>query len=257
MMKPCPESKYREGCCWNCCNKNVGLRVGSVLENRKLSYRQFVDILSEFSRDSTVKTAAENTGLSQKCVRSIFSEIREQIAEDITTCDKIGGPGTIVEIDEAKFGKRKYNRGRIVDGSWVLGGVQRHSKKCFLAVCPQNTRSEAVLLPIIQRYVAPGTLIITDKWKAYVNLGRHGYIHEDVNHSQNFVDPESGAHTNSIEGTWTHVKNRVLRRTESSLDADLTLYMWLRQKNLLSSADKSQRLFAKDLPLLLNFSKFC
>ena len=42
----------------------------------------------------------------------------------LTTTPKIGGPGRIVEVDEAKFGKRKYQRGRIVQGSWVLGGVE-------------------------------------------------------------------------------------------------------------------------------------
>ena len=46
------------------------------------------------------------------------------MAEEITTTPKIGGPGRIVEVDEAKFGKRKYQRGRIVQGSWVLGGVE-------------------------------------------------------------------------------------------------------------------------------------
>lgn len=260
MIRPCPETKYPEGSCWQCCNTFVALRNGSILQSRKLSYKQFVDVLSEFSRNSSVTAAAVSTGLSKKCVRSLFKEIRERIAEDIKTCDKIGGPGTIVEIDEAKFGKRKYNRGRLVDGSWVIGGVQRNSNKCFLAVCPQNRRNAVVLLPIIKQYVAPGTLIITDKWKAYVNLGNHGYIHEDVNHSTNFVDPQSGAHTNSIEGTWTHVKNHVLRRggrrTVKSLDADLTLFMWLRQKGLLSSEDKTERLFCTELPILLNYKKF-
>ena len=116
-----------------------------------------------------------NTGLSQKCVRSLFKEIRELIAEDITTYEILGGPGTIVAIDEAKFGKLKYSRGRLVEGSWVIGGVQRQSNRCFLTVCPQNSRSEPSFLPIIQRNVAPGTVVITDKWKGYVNFGNHGY----------------------------------------------------------------------------------
>ena len=179
--------------------------------------------------------AADNTGISQNAVQSIFNEIREQIAGDIKTNDKIGGPGTILEI-EGKFGKKKYNRGRVVDGSWDIGGVQRHSRQVFLTVCSQNSRSQATLLPIIQRHVALVTFIISDKWKADINLGQHGYIHEN------------GAHTNSIKGTWTHVKNRVLRRggrrTGASLNADLSLFMWLRQKELLSSPEKSRLNFA-------------
>ena len=41
---------------------------------------------------------------------------------------KIGGEGKIVEIDESKFGKRKFHRGRRVDGVWVFGGVERGDK---------------------------------------------------------------------------------------------------------------------------------
>ena len=44
-------------------------------------------------------------------MRRFYSIIREQIAADVQTSSKIGGPGTVVEVDEAKFGKRKYNRG--------------------------------------------------------------------------------------------------------------------------------------------------
>ncbi|GFU56756.1 transposable element Tc3 transposase [Trichonephila clavipes] len=38
---------------------------------------------------------------------------------------QIGGKDCIVEIDESKFGKRKYNRGHFVEGQWVFGGVER------------------------------------------------------------------------------------------------------------------------------------
>ncbi|KZR97001.1 Uncharacterized protein APZ42_008350, partial [Daphnia magna] len=44
---------------------------------------------------------------------------------------KIGCFGITVEIDESKFGKRKYNRGKRVEGVWVVGGVERISGKCF------------------------------------------------------------------------------------------------------------------------------
>ena len=45
--------------------------------------------------------------------------------------EAIGGPGKVVEIDESKFGKRKYHKGRRVDGCWVFGGIERESKTLF------------------------------------------------------------------------------------------------------------------------------
>jgi hypothetical protein len=37
--------------------------------------------------------------------------------------EKIGDPNKTVEIDESKFGRRKYHRGHPVTGQWVFGGV--------------------------------------------------------------------------------------------------------------------------------------
>ena len=58
------------------------------------------------------------------------------------------------------------------------------------------------MIPLILKHVHPGTIIHTDCWKAYSKLVEHGYVHGTVNHSENFVDPESGAHTQSIESNW-------------------------------------------------------
>ena len=117
--------------------------------------------------------------------------------------EKIGGEGKIVQIDESKFGKRKYHRGHHVEGQWVFGGIEQDSRKCFMVAV--DKRDEATLLPLIERWIEPGTVIISDCWKAYCNLEKHGYTHRTVNHSKEFVN-EQGDSTNKIEGHWRQAK---------------------------------------------------
>ncbi|KAI9562474.1 hypothetical protein GHT06_009907 [Daphnia sinensis] len=115
------------------------------------------------------------------------------VAEDIVinNSEKIGGIKVTVEIDESKFGKRKYNRGKKVDGVWVFGEVERGSGQCFLVLVPD--RSADTLLDIIKEWILPGSIIISDCWKAYDKIEEHNeYIHLKVNHSLNFKDPETG-----------------------------------------------------------------
>lgn len=52
----------------------------------------------------------------------------------------------------------------------------------------------------------PGSVIITDCWKGYVSLDKAQWSHLTVYHFCNFVDPETGAHTQSIESMWSHLK---------------------------------------------------
>ena len=101
--------------------------------------------------------------------REVCSEVLEK--ENV----KVGGPGKVAEIDESKFGKRKYHKGRRKDDVRVFGGIERDTKNCFLTSV--QDRSAGTLIPIIKQYVLPGTTIISDYWKAYSRVTEEGYEH--------------------------------------------------------------------------------
>ena len=50
----------------------------------------------------------------------------------------IGGNGIEVEIDESKFGKRKYYRGHRVEDQWVFGGREVWQDKGFHDSCQEQ-----------------------------------------------------------------------------------------------------------------------
>lgn len=47
---------------------------------------------------------------------------------------------------------------------------------------------------------------MTDKWAGYNELNYLGYYHDTVNHSENYVYPDSSSHTQEIEGGWNGIK---------------------------------------------------
>jgi hypothetical protein len=51
-------------------------------------------------------------------------------------------------------------------------------------------RTREALEDIILANVEIGSMIFTDEWRGYNNLENIGYIHQTVNHSLNFVNPE-------------------------------------------------------------------
>ena len=106
------------------------------------------------------------------------------VEELLVIPEPIGASGIIVEIDESKFGKPKYNRGRLLTGQWVFGMVERGTDKMVMVTVPD--RSTATLLPIIQTFVLPGTMIYYDEWASYNILAHTSYHHETVNHSEHF-----------------------------------------------------------------------
>lgn len=72
---------------------------------------------------------------------------------------------------------------------------------------------------------------MSDCWRAYSELNNMNYIHQTVNHSQNFKDPNTGACTNTIEGLWRVAKDRIphYRRQKNCFTGYLAKFMFLNQ----------------------------
>lgn len=147
------------------------------------------------------------------------NELSSRLASSVVVGNDgpIGGPGKEVEIDECLFVKRKYHVGRVLRGqSWVLGGVVRGSNVHFMEFVPDRTIN--TMIPILARRIASGSIVHSDRYATYTNLpaklAEYGVLieHRTVNHSTNFVDPDTGSHTQSIEGLWSTIKRSIRKR---------------------------------------------
>jgi transposase-like protein len=204
------DATLTDGCIWRCpdCRKKTSIRHNSWFSGSKLSLQRMLLILYMWSQDLEQDYVKFEVGIGSDHTISNFFMYCRQICFEIleTNAGMIGGPNMIVEVDEAKFGRRKFHRGKRVDGVWVFGCVERGSNcsRCVLVVVPDRT--EITLVSEIQKFIMPGSIIYSDCWASYTGLEALGYIHHTVNHSKNFKDPLTGTHTNNIEGLWNQVR---------------------------------------------------
>jgi hypothetical protein len=92
----------------------------------------------------------------------------------------------------------------------VIGGVDINSWELFFREV--IFRNRTTIASVLQECIEPGTTIITDCLRGYVNLESLGYHHLTVNNNRNFVDPVSGANTQSIENRWCVFKPKFRAR---------------------------------------------
>ena len=230
--------------CWHC-NKFQKQFVQSIFKGSFLfgcngGKREMMIFLYHWLSGATAKQLRIYTGWSNDKVCRWTRNVEELVSTVILgTEEQIGGPGIYVEIDESKFGKRKYHRGHRVEGSWVFGGVERTPERRVFLVQVEK-RDRATLLPLIKRFIAPGSIIVSDCWAAYESIpdmvidAGYGYDmplyeHEAVNHERGFVGSD-GRHSNTIEGTWYAVKRTcpVKKRKKKWIPGCLFQFMWRR-----------------------------
>lgn len=222
---------------WICrhrsCQNNAQRSIfqGSLFSNSKLSCNKVMMLAYLWLIGARSSTAQLFSGCSSATITQYYAQFGDMVADYMEDHQEmVGGPGIIVEIDESKFGKRKYHRGHLVKGAWVFGGVERTPERKVFAKVVEN-RTEDTLLEAIRQNIHPESIIYSDMWKGYKNIkSKLGMQHETVNHSKNMKDPVTGVHTNTIEGTWNGFKlgTPARKRVEQGLDEHLWSLIWKR-----------------------------
>ncbi|KAF0750971.1 DDE Tnp IS1595 domain-containing protein [Aphis craccivora] len=105
--------------------------------------------------------------------------------------------------------------------------------------CNNEKRDKDTLLTAINDWILPGTTIISVCWKSYQCLEDEGFFHLTVNHSIQFKNPETGAHTNNVEGMWRHASRQgfafpILSQKTRFYGGYLTKFMFLKRCRILS-----------------------
>lgn len=191
------------------CRKYISQYKNTWFENHNLDKRTICLFVAYWGllRPPRHELLINELNITDKVVVDWSNNLRELCEVAIAkNSQAIGGPGKIVELYEAEIRKRKYNRGQIIEGSWVFGGIEQDSKKCFLV--PVAARGHETLLSTIKNYILPGTTIISDCWKTYNCLQLE---HLTVNKTYSFVDPDSNAQIQNIGSLWREVRGNIPR----------------------------------------------
>ena len=97
-----------DGCRWRCpdCKAAVSIRKGSFFEKSKITLQRWLLLMHWWSRQYSVKDAAEEVGVSEPTAIQVYSWLRDVCSHRLCTVDapiKLGGQGVIVAIDESLF----------------------------------------------------------------------------------------------------------------------------------------------------------
>lgn len=214
------------------CQKRYSLRTSSIFFDVRICLRYLLLLIYLFACNTSLILATKffHNKVSIRFIGQWFDKLQLVMTNHLLRNPiLLGGPDTIVEIDETCLGRKvKYHRGnpRGSGQKWIFGIIDRTSKKCHLEIVPNRTRD--VLFQIIRQYIRPHTVVHSDEALVYSTLNAEGYEHYTVKHKETYVAPD-GTHTNTIENFWSHLKGSFKEKCgvpNENLPAHLDEFIW-------------------------------
>lgn len=192
--------------------RQFSIKVGTIFEDSPLGLDKWLPavwLITNCKNGVSSYEIHRGIGVTQKTAWFMLHRIRLAM-QDMPTAKLFGE----VEADETFVGGKVANMhldkqtrarmGKVRTGGFegkaiVAGLLERNSRKARVKVLP-NTRQYHVRTNVKDN-VEQGSSIYTDSLKSYANLPVDGFVHDFVDHTEQYV--KGRVHTNGLENFWS------------------------------------------------------
>lgn len=208
----------------NACRKQFTVTVGTIFEDSKIPLNKWLmafALLSGSKKGLSTHQLHRQLGITYKSAWFMTHRIREAMKDDGSP---LGGPGKVIESDEAFVGgfKKKRLSGKVAPKKKVVTLVEREGRaRSFHITNVDHRNIRAALVSSAHR----SSHLMTDDARFYNNIGREFASHHTTLHSNREFSRGDGNHSNNAENFFSILKRGVIGTYHHWSEAHIHRYL--------------------------------
>jgi transposase-like protein len=196
----------------NVCRQKFTVRTATVMERSHIPLHKWLlatHLMAASKKGMSAKQMERMLGVTYKTAWFLCHRIREAMDEANNPHDPLGGPGKIVESDEAFVGGKKGNRlsRKVAPKKKVVTLVERDGRaRSFHVANIHHNNVRAALVTNVHR----SSTLMTDDARMYWSIGQEFAKHGTTLHAGRQFAKEGGIHSNTAENFFSILKRGVI-----------------------------------------------
>lgn len=202
--------KHRDGLLQcNHCREQFTVTVGTVFERSKIPLNKWLlcnHLLCSGKKGTSAHQIHRMLGVTYKTAWFMCHRLREAMRDDGSP---LGGPGKVVESDEAFVGgsRKKRLSGKVAPMKKVVSLVERDGRaRSFHVANIYHSNVRAALVTNVHR----SSTLMTDDARMYWSIGREFAAHGTTLHAAREFARPGGVHSNTAENFFSILKRGVI-----------------------------------------------
>jgi transposase-like protein len=196
---------------YNCndCRRQFTVTVGTIFEDSKIPLNKWLlayRLLNGGKKGMSSNELSRHLGITYKSAWFLSHRIRESMKDDGSP---LGGPGKVVESDEAFIGGKKKKRlsGKVAPMKKVVTLVERDGRaRSFHIASIHHNNIRSALVTNVHR----SSTLMTDDARVYWSIGREFAAHGTTLHAAREFARPGGIHSNTAENFFSILKRGVV-----------------------------------------------